>query len=166
MQIKENEEKIKLNKALPYLVGNVVEMLDAPEEVGGRLLTDLTFVTPLPCRGTGSHIYTASETLGRRRCGKLALQSSLVPLPAYLPTHLPTHPPTHRTSNLPIHTPHSEPTYQPPQDQEEEASGAAMDLDDHRKGKSCVIKTTTRQVCVFGSLCVEPLSRGWLKHGV
>ena len=34
MQVKENEEKIKLNKALPYLVGNVVEILDAPDEVG------------------------------------------------------------------------------------------------------------------------------------
>jgi hypothetical protein len=32
-RIKENEEKVKLNKALPYLVGNVVELLDAPEEV-------------------------------------------------------------------------------------------------------------------------------------
>lgn len=33
LHIKENEEKIKLNKALPYLVANVVELLDAPEEV-------------------------------------------------------------------------------------------------------------------------------------
>ena len=33
LTIKENEEKIKLNKALPYLVANVVELLDAPEEV-------------------------------------------------------------------------------------------------------------------------------------
>ena len=27
-KIKENQEKIKLNKQLPYLVGNVVEILD------------------------------------------------------------------------------------------------------------------------------------------
>ena len=32
-RVKDNEEKIKLNKQLPYLVGNVVELLDlAPEE--------------------------------------------------------------------------------------------------------------------------------------
>lgn len=31
-RILENEEKIKLNKQLPYLVGNVVEILDAPQE--------------------------------------------------------------------------------------------------------------------------------------
>jgi len=31
-RIKENEEKIKLNKQLPYLVGNVVEVLDVGEE--------------------------------------------------------------------------------------------------------------------------------------
>jgi hypothetical protein len=31
-RIKDNEEKVKLNKALPWLVGNVVELLDAPEE--------------------------------------------------------------------------------------------------------------------------------------
>lgn len=27
-KIKENQEKIKLNKQLPYLVGNIVEVLD------------------------------------------------------------------------------------------------------------------------------------------
>ena len=59
--MKDNEEKVKLNKALPWLVGNVVELLDAPEE-----------------------------------------------------------------------------------DQEEQA-GAAMDEDDARRGKACVIKTSTRQ---------------------
>ena len=31
--IKDNEAKVKLNKALPYLVANVVELLDAPLEV-------------------------------------------------------------------------------------------------------------------------------------
>jgi len=31
-KIKENNEKIKLNRQLPYLVGNVVELLDLPEE--------------------------------------------------------------------------------------------------------------------------------------
>eukprot|EP01098_Paradermamoeba_levis_P001426 TRINITY_DN1169_c0_g1_i4.p2 TRINITY_DN1169_c0_g1~~TRINITY_DN1169_c0_g1_i4.p2 ORF type:complete len:205 (+),score=75.00 TRINITY_DN1169_c0_g1_i4:59-616(+) len=31
-RIKENNEKIKLNKQLPYLVGNVVEILDLPAE--------------------------------------------------------------------------------------------------------------------------------------
>ena len=32
-RVKDNQEKIKLNKQLPYLVGNVVELLDmAPEE--------------------------------------------------------------------------------------------------------------------------------------
>jgi 26S proteasome regulatory subunit T5 len=31
-KIKENLEKIKLNRALPYLVGNVVELLDQPED--------------------------------------------------------------------------------------------------------------------------------------
>ena len=33
-KIKENKEKIKLNKQLPYLVGNVVEILDLPPEDG------------------------------------------------------------------------------------------------------------------------------------
>eukprot|EP00519_Triparma_laevis_P010424 CAMPEP_0182499372 /NCGR_PEP_ID=MMETSP1321-20130603/7573_1 /TAXON_ID=91990 /ORGANISM="Bolidomonas sp., Strain RCC1657" /LENGTH=448 /DNA_ID=CAMNT_0024703555 /DNA_START=42 /DNA_END=1388 /DNA_ORIENTATION=+ len=33
-KIKENQEKIKLNKQLPYLVGNVVEVLDADAEDG------------------------------------------------------------------------------------------------------------------------------------
>ena len=33
-KIKENAEKIKLNKQLPYLVGNVVEILDLPPEDG------------------------------------------------------------------------------------------------------------------------------------
>ena len=31
-KIKENKEKIKLNKQLPYLVGNVVEVLELPKE--------------------------------------------------------------------------------------------------------------------------------------
>lgn len=31
-RVKDNEEKVKLNKALPWLVGNVVELLDSPEE--------------------------------------------------------------------------------------------------------------------------------------
>lgn len=31
-KIKENEEKVKLNKQLPYLVGNIVEILDIDEE--------------------------------------------------------------------------------------------------------------------------------------
>lgn len=34
-RIKENHEKIKLNNQLPYLVGNIVEVLDVdPEEEG------------------------------------------------------------------------------------------------------------------------------------
>ena len=34
-KIKENTEKIRLNKTLPYLVSNVVELLDVdPEELG------------------------------------------------------------------------------------------------------------------------------------
>ena len=31
-KVKENKEKIKLNKQLPYLVGNVVEVLELPKE--------------------------------------------------------------------------------------------------------------------------------------
>jgi len=31
-RVKENAEKIKLNNQLPYLVGNIVEVLDAPPE--------------------------------------------------------------------------------------------------------------------------------------
>jgi len=41
-KIKENKEKIKLSNQLPYLVGNVVEILDVSpddEEVGSALLT-------------------------------------------------------------------------------------------------------------------------------
>jgi len=33
-QIKENQEKVKVNKQLPYLVGNVVEVLDPEAEDG------------------------------------------------------------------------------------------------------------------------------------
>ncbi len=36
-QIKENQEKVKVNKQLPYLVGNVVEVLD-PEAEDGELV--------------------------------------------------------------------------------------------------------------------------------
>jgi len=43
-KIKENNEKIKLNKQLPYLVGNVVEILDLdpnePDEDGGMMDSD------------------------------------------------------------------------------------------------------------------------------
>ena len=44
-KIKENQEKIKLNKHLPYLVGNVVELLDMnsddePEEDGANIDLD------------------------------------------------------------------------------------------------------------------------------
>lgn len=35
-RIKENQEKVKVNKQLPYLVGNVVEVLD-PEAEDGEL---------------------------------------------------------------------------------------------------------------------------------
>ena len=38
------------------------------------------------------------------------------------------------------------PPRQTPQDTEEAVSGGATDLDDMRRGKACVIKTTTRQV--------------------
>ena len=41
-KIKENKEKIKLNKQLPYLVGNVVEILDIePEEPEDGQAVDL-----------------------------------------------------------------------------------------------------------------------------
>ena len=33
-KVKDNKEKIKLNKQLPYLVGNVVEILELPKEEG------------------------------------------------------------------------------------------------------------------------------------
>jgi 26S proteasome regulatory subunit T5 len=50
--IKENREKIKLNKQLPYLVGNIVEILDIgedseEEEDGGA---QVSFVAMLKCR--------------------------------------------------------------------------------------------------------------------
>ena len=35
-KVKENVEKIKMNKQLPYLVGNVVEILDLKPEVRER----------------------------------------------------------------------------------------------------------------------------------
>ena len=35
-KVKENMEKIKMNKQLPYLVGNVVEILDLKPEVRAR----------------------------------------------------------------------------------------------------------------------------------
>jgi 26S proteasome regulatory subunit T5 len=50
LHIKENKEKIKLNKQLPYLVANVVEIVDPyldPEEDGGQV--DLSLVPT--CKG-------------------------------------------------------------------------------------------------------------------
>lgn len=40
-RIRENVEKVKLNKQLPYLVGNVVEILE-PDAEDGKSLTDRT----------------------------------------------------------------------------------------------------------------------------
>jgi ATP-dependent 26S proteasome regulatory subunit len=37
-RIRENVEKVKMNKQLPYLVGNVVEILEPEAEDGGLLL--------------------------------------------------------------------------------------------------------------------------------
>ena len=37
-KVKDNQEKIKLNKQLPYLVGNVVEILDVNPEVRSRMV--------------------------------------------------------------------------------------------------------------------------------
>ena len=100
-QIKENEEKIKLNKALPYLVANVVELLDAPEEV--------------------------RRVLGGRHC----------------PRGLELHSKRQRLSTVSSPAPRVK-------DVEEAAAGGATDLDDVRRGKACVIKTTTRQVRLRG----------------
>jgi len=41
-KVKENMEKIKLNKQLPYLVGNVVEILDLKPEVRGTRKSEAT----------------------------------------------------------------------------------------------------------------------------
>jgi|TARA_B110000977_G_scaffold199994_2_gene289054 26S proteasome regulatory subunit T5 len=38
-RVKENVEKIKMNKQLPYLVGNVVEILDLKPEVRSVLMS-------------------------------------------------------------------------------------------------------------------------------
>ena len=108
-------------QALPYLVGNVVELLDAPEEVGAL--------------GTLSHAARVYTTCSRVE--RAALTHTLSDLKPVCPRGTRAQPYT-RTST-PIHL------SSPVQDQEEEASGAAMDLDDLRKNKSCVIKTTTRQ---------------------
>ena len=80
-RIKDNKEKVKLNKQLPYLVGNVVEILTLPK------------------------------------------------------------------------------------DDEEDEDGSAMDVDDHREGKSAVIKTSTRQTIflpVIGLVSAERLKPGQL----
>lgn len=42
-KLKENQEKIKLNKQLPYLVANVQEILDQVSPVFGRLSFQLLF---------------------------------------------------------------------------------------------------------------------------
>jgi len=79
-QINENKEKIKLNKQLPYLVGNVVEILELENE-----------------------------------------------------------------------------------EEDDDESGAARDIDDHRKGKSCVVRTSTRQTVYLpipGLVDVQELKPG------
>jgi len=79
-QINENKEKIKLNKQLPYLVGNVVEILELENE-----------------------------------------------------------------------------------EEDDDESGAARDIDDHRTGKSCVVRTSTRQTVYLpipGLVDVQELKPG------
>lgn len=42
-KIKENQEKIKLNKQLPYLVGNIVEVLSLTVGLGCFTLSDTLY---------------------------------------------------------------------------------------------------------------------------
>lgn len=110
--IKDNQEKVKLNKQLPYLVANVVEV-----RVGRR-------------RGGGARERARSRA--RTRVGKPPPSARLLRW-------------VHLTDGwcgacLPLQLLDLE------KEEEEDEIGAAMDEHDTRVGKSCVIKTTSRQV--------------------
>jgi 26S proteasome regulatory subunit T5 len=62
-KIKDNQEKVKLNKQLPYLVSNVVELLDTdpndePEEDGANIDLDAHR------KGTCAVIKTSTRQVG------------------------------------------------------------------------------------------------------
>lgn len=64
-KIKDNKEKIKFNKQLPYLVGNIVEILDinAEEEVRKRAIEE---------EGEGTKRSKTTETEQQRRRTRMA----------------------------------------------------------------------------------------------
>jgi len=82
-RIKENMEKVKVNKQLPYLVGNVVEVLE-PDAEDGKLFFNLKIKIKNMCRNRGG---------GRRR------SSSRCRFPTQNP--LSRNPHLHPSNNLP-----------------------------------------------------------------
>jgi ATP-dependent 26S proteasome regulatory subunit len=125
-RVKENMEKIKMNKQLPYLVGNVVEILDLKPEVrrfGSRQKVPRSSARGQAPRG---RIVRSGRAPKEGRSGPHGPHAELAdPQACALQPHLP---PTPRT-----------------QEEEEEEDGGNVDLDSRRQGKAVVLKTTTRQ---------------------
>ena len=122
-RVKENMEKIKMNKQLPYLVGNVVEILDLKPEV----------------RHTG-HVNKFPER-SERRAGtpRRIVRSGCAPRRQISSTNP-------RSLADPRARARPEPPLEPrKQEEEEEEDGGNVDLDSRRQGKAVVLKTTTRQ---------------------
>jgi hypothetical protein len=124
-RVKENMEKIKMNKQLPYLVGNVVEILDLKPEVrrfGSRQKVPRSSARGQAPRG---RIVRSGRAPEMGRSGPPPHAHAADPQACALQPHLP---PTPRT-----------------QEEEEEEDGGNVDLDSRRQGKAVVLKTTTRQ---------------------
>ena len=120
-RVKENMEKIKMNKQLPYLVGNVVEILDLKPEVRQTGRVEKSPDRSERRAGTPTHLQiwlrSPKEDLVDPR--SLADPRALArPAPSPEPRK---------------------------QEEEEEEDGGNVDLDSRRQGKAVVLKTTTRQ---------------------
>jgi hypothetical protein len=144
-RIKENSEKIKVNRQLPYLVGNVVEVR-ANHALFVTRPSSAAFFSLLPRRPPTAHSRDILMHSGRRR--GLRLWSGCFPRSRH-----------GLSFSLFAQRARSAGAAQvlelPPEDKEED--GATSDLDAARVGKSVVIKTSTRQVrtaqCGAGALC-------------
>ncbi|KAF2578905.1 hypothetical protein F2Q68_00002651 [Brassica cretica] len=135
-KIKENQEKIKLNKQLPYLVGNIVEILemnpeDDADEDGANIDLDSQRKGKCVVLKTSTRQEDAQRT--NLECDsykeKIKENQEKIKLNKQLP---------YLVGNI------VEILEMNPEDDADE-DGANIDLDSQRKGKCVVLKTSTRQ---------------------
>jgi len=122
-RLKENIEKIKLNKQLPYLVANVVELLDLEKDEDD------------------------AEADARGRDGDMDIDVAV----------------SSSSSSNASSSSSSESSNSSSAKNASAQDGAARDLDDSRKGKCVVVKTTTRQTIflpVAGLIPIDQLKPG------